>query len=118
MRVLSDNGFTWNDLNDISWHELGSLGITMDDLKLPKLELLKKIQIQDIPVSPSIYEKFKKICECVPDDLTSKISVKNSAKNIVGAIIFIVEALEHTEWIMEHLQEMKEIIDSIINYFS
>lgn len=118
MRVLSDNGFTWNDLNDISWYELGSLGITMDDLKLPKLELLKKIQIQDIPVSPSIYEKFKKICECVPDDFTSKISVKNSAKKIVEAIIFIVEALEHTEWVTEHLQEMKEIIDSIINYFS
>lgn len=60
---MSDKELTWEDLNDVTWSELGSLDVTWNDLKLPKLELLQAVKDKNILVPIEAYEKLKKICE-------------------------------------------------------
>lgn len=115
---MVEDGLTWEDISEFTWEDLEKLNITWEDACLSKAKLLEKIQNQDAPVPIVLYERFKKICESVPEEVKPKIPVFNSVKNIGGAILLILEILEHTEWLADHVQELTQIVKEIIKYFS
>lgn len=115
---MVEDGLTWENISEFTWEDLEKLNITWEDARLSKEKLLEKIQNQDAPVPIPLYEQFKKICESVPEEVKTKISVFNSIKNIGGTILLIMEILEHTEWLADHVQELTQIVKEIIKYFS
>lgn len=113
-----EDGITWDDISEFTWEDLAKLNITWEDACLSKAKLLEKIQNQDTPVPIDLYERFKKVCETLPEDAKPKVSVFNSVKKIGGAMFLILEMLEHTEWVSEHAHDLTEIAKDIINHFS
>lgn len=115
---MSENGLTWEDLNEISWEDMGKLHISWKDACLSKAELLKKMQYKDVPVPAGLYEQFRSICESIPQETKPKFSFINSVRNIVDTSFFICELFEHSEWFIEHAPKLAELLKQVIEYFS